>query len=180
MRCEDCAASLPDLLEGSLPDAQAEELRAHLAGCPACRAALALQEGIAAGLRMPPAADLPVDFTARVLARAGVRDDSRRRWRGRWFLIGAGSLASAGAAGLAVWLGQLARALEAGTAWHQATAAIAAGTRGLLHFADNLANGFGAALAGGAISPWGVALISVVALAPIIWGLVKTAEFYQE
>ena len=58
MTCTDVRAALPALLYAELPAAEADTLRSHLAGCPACRAEhAALQRlggaGRAAGARRP-------------------------------------------------------------------------------------------------------------------------------
>jgi anti-sigma factor RsiW len=68
MSCEACRSLILDYVEGTLHAAEARQVEAHVAGCPACRMELALAQTIDRALsgqelRMPPA-----DFTARVLS----------------------------------------------------------------------------------------------------------------
>lgn len=52
MKCETCEKNLPAYASGELDPTQAEELRGHLAGCAACREALAFFEKLEESLTM--------------------------------------------------------------------------------------------------------------------------------
>jgi len=78
---------LAALLDGALPPERAAEVRAHLAGCPACRAEEARLRGALAALSaLPPAPELPPFFEARLEAR--LREE-RERPRGLAGWLGA-------------------------------------------------------------------------------------------
>lgn len=69
MRCDDVEHAAMRRASGRLDPAGAQRLRAHLDGCPGCRAAVAGQEAVAAVLSARPAAAAPMGFAARVMAR---------------------------------------------------------------------------------------------------------------
>lgn len=75
---------LTALLDGALAPARADEVRAHLARCPACREEEARLRGAVAALSaLPPPPELPPFFTARLEAR--LREErARPRGLARW------------------------------------------------------------------------------------------------
>jgi anti-sigma factor RsiW len=85
-------ADLTAFLDGALPPARAEEVRAHLAGCPACREEEARLRGAVALLSsLPPAPELPPFFATRLEAR--LREERERAAGGplpRWLAALAG------------------------------------------------------------------------------------------
>ena len=83
MNCDDCVDRIARRLDGSLSQDEERALAGHLAECPACRAELLLQQGIAESLRAAPAPALASDFTRRVTSRAFAEDRYRARAR-RW------------------------------------------------------------------------------------------------
>ncbi len=73
MRCEEVVRQLNRTSAGELPPHVHEAVHGHLAGCEACRAALAEIDalaGILAGMPSPP---VPAGFTTRVMAAAAMR-----------------------------------------------------------------------------------------------------------
>jgi len=56
-------------LDGGLSPAERASFEAHLAGCPACRAAVETRRRIAQAAASLPAIDLPADFAERVMSR---------------------------------------------------------------------------------------------------------------
>ncbi len=69
-------------LDGALPPARADEVRAHLAGCPACREEEArLRSAVALLSSLPPAPELPPFFATRLEAR--LREERERAPRRR-------------------------------------------------------------------------------------------------
>jgi hypothetical protein len=80
MSCEAMAERIPDLLSGALGEAEAAELRAHLAGCAGCAAEVAALERLWRGLgELPeeePSPELRRRFAAR-LARAIAAEERR-------------------------------------------------------------------------------------------------------
>jgi anti-sigma factor RsiW len=69
MTCEQRRPSLLSYLEGELAPAERAELDVHLAGCAACREALAAERRLSAQLGALPAVRVPGDFEARFHAR---------------------------------------------------------------------------------------------------------------
>ena len=80
MRCDDMSERIPDLLAGTLSEADAAELREHLSSCAGCadeaRAMERLWQGLAELPYEEPAADLPHRFAAR-LAKEIVAEQRR-------------------------------------------------------------------------------------------------------
>lgn len=68
MNCETCQSLILDYLEGALPPEGARQLKAHVAGCPACQMELALAQKIESALAGRRLRTPPENFTARVLA----------------------------------------------------------------------------------------------------------------
>lgn len=69
-------------LDGALPPAQADEVRAHLAACPACHEEEArLRSAVALLSSLPPAPALPPFFATRLEAR--LREERERAAGGR-------------------------------------------------------------------------------------------------
>ncbi len=111
MTCQDYRDRLSDYLDGTLPAESAEGVRAHLAGCPACRDTCRSLESTQALLARLPARRLGPDF-ADVVRRAVERDvlvaedepetlpaaparvSARPPARGRWVLAAAVLLAA--------------------------------------------------------------------------------------
>jgi anti-sigma factor RsiW len=69
MTCEAAAPLLAAAADGMLDDDRRERLDAHLAGCGACRTALADQIAVREWLARTPEATAPPDFRDRVNAR---------------------------------------------------------------------------------------------------------------
>jgi anti-sigma factor RsiW len=65
--CDEALDLLEPLLDGDLPPEESARLRAHLGGCAACAAELALAGRVQAGLRALPQPDCPPELLARVL-----------------------------------------------------------------------------------------------------------------
>ncbi|HEX5272676.1 MAG TPA: zf-HC2 domain-containing protein [Gemmataceae bacterium] len=97
MTCDDCRLRLQAWLDGDPPGA--DGIAAHLADCPACRAADATARRLRAGLVAAPVIAAPPGLSDRIVA--GVLADRRRQRRDRQRVLFAG-LALAAAACLAV------------------------------------------------------------------------------
>lgn len=69
MTCDSAAPLLAASADGVLDDDRRAPLHAHLAGCAACRAALADQVAVRAWLAQTPEVAVPADFRDRVNAR---------------------------------------------------------------------------------------------------------------
>lgn len=83
--CDEIGALLEPCLDGDLSREETDRVRAHLAGCPACAAELALAEAIQRELRSLPQLDCPPEVLTRVRA-AGQAEviplaPRRHRWR---------------------------------------------------------------------------------------------------
>jgi anti-sigma factor RsiW len=68
LRCEEALDLLEPSLDGDLTPAESARLQAHLDGCAACAAELALAGRVQAGLRTLPQPDCPPELLARVVA----------------------------------------------------------------------------------------------------------------
>jgi anti-sigma factor RsiW len=68
LSCEETLDLLEPYLDGDLPPREADPVRRHLAGCPACAAELALAERIQRELRVLPQPDCPPAILDRVRA----------------------------------------------------------------------------------------------------------------
>ncbi len=88
MRCDRAKEALSALLDGELTAAEADEVRAHLDGCPACRAELDALRRLVAEVKTLPPVSAPRDLRRKIMARldeAPARDDTRRvYWRVLW------------------------------------------------------------------------------------------------
>jgi hypothetical protein len=91
MTCDDVRAKLPLYLTGDLPDAEA--VRAHLAGCPACRADESELRHVRDLLDLPAPPAPPPDVAA--IYRAALDRQARSARRSRLAAAG-GALAAAG------------------------------------------------------------------------------------
>ena len=68
-----------EYLEGNLPPSQMQRLRAHLSGCPPCRAFV---DGLASTIRMLtglPKMESPLTFKQSILERIGKEEKGRGR-----------------------------------------------------------------------------------------------------
>lgn len=74
--CEEALAGIEPYLDGDLPEDEADRLRGHLAGCPACAAELELATRIQSELRSLPQLDCPPEVLERV-RREGRADRAR-------------------------------------------------------------------------------------------------------
>jgi len=74
MTCDTAAPLLAASADGLLDDGRRATLDAHLAGCAACRAALADQIAVRAWLARTPDVPVPADFRDRVNARIDEAD----------------------------------------------------------------------------------------------------------
>jgi len=73
MRCKKSERMISDRLGGTLSGARARRLEAHLAGCPACRAALKRQERLQGAARTISAPVRPPEYWEQSLARLRAR-----------------------------------------------------------------------------------------------------------
>ena len=71
MNCQEAAERITALVDGELSPAEREETERHVAGCPACREALAAERAMAERLRAAPRPALPAGFSASVMAKVG-------------------------------------------------------------------------------------------------------------
>jgi anti-sigma factor RsiW len=108
MRCEDVLKQLTTFSSGELPADVRQAVQAHLAGCSACRAALAEADplaGVFAGAETPP---IPPGFASRVMAAARQRLQAGRRsasWNPlRWWRLTSTPMHAAAAAVLVIGL----------------------------------------------------------------------------
>jgi anti-sigma factor RsiW len=111
MRCEEVLNQLAAFSSGELPADVRQVVQAHLAECPACRAALARVDALAGVLASTQTPPVPAGFAARVTAAARQRREAEPlvawnplRW---WRLVPAPMHAAAAAVlviGLAVGL----------------------------------------------------------------------------
>lgn len=62
MKCEYCREKLWEFLDGTLPEEEAQELRAHLTECPACAEEAKLVKDLSCTLRDLPEEELPEGF----------------------------------------------------------------------------------------------------------------------
>jgi anti-sigma factor RsiW len=105
MTCREATRRFGALLDGRLDAAARERLDSHLAGCAACRAALARWEAAARALRSLGPTPAPTGLAARAF-RAAV---APRPAPAPWFAPAARRAALAGAlAAAAIWIGLLA------------------------------------------------------------------------
>jgi anti-sigma factor RsiW len=81
LTCEDAARLFDRLVEGGLGLDEEEVLKAHLAGCPACRAEYALDLALMESIRSAPEAAFE-SVAGAVTAQVRVRE--RRVWALRW------------------------------------------------------------------------------------------------
>lgn len=81
MRCEDLQCNLANYADGGVPPDERNAVEAHLRGCPACRAALAEVDPVAAVLVQSQSPPIPPGFADRVMAHARYRIT---RPRGTW------------------------------------------------------------------------------------------------
>ena len=110
MTCAERRASLVAYVDGELAPAERADLESHLAGCPECREALAVEQRLSAQLAALPGAAPSGDFEARFWARVARGEDARpgglRAWLGRLLgprgLIALGGVAAAALALLLV------------------------------------------------------------------------------
>lgn len=107
MTCGEVDARLDEYVDGALGPRDRAALEGHLAGCAACRAALADVRGLVAGARaLPPRIEPPRELWTGIAARLTAR---RRRgvsiawWRERGFWGGASAAAAMLALALAVY-----------------------------------------------------------------------------
>jgi anti-sigma factor RsiW len=103
MTCQERRAAFLSYLEGELAPAERAELDTHLAGCAACRDALAAERRLSEQLAALPPTPVPGDFEARFHARlareAAAAPRGLRAWLGKLFdprgLIATGGVAAA-------------------------------------------------------------------------------------
>lgn len=77
MRCEEVAGQLKKISTGELPPQVRQAVQDHLAGCQACREALAEVDGLAAVLAGAQSPPVPAGFAPRVMAAAAMRQDAK-------------------------------------------------------------------------------------------------------
>jgi len=82
------------LLDGVLLPEEADEVTAHAAACAGCAALVDSYRALSAGLEALPGLDLPLDFTAGVLARVEQKERSAARERRTAAVVVAGVLAA--------------------------------------------------------------------------------------
>jgi predicted anti-sigma-YlaC factor YlaD len=93
---------------GALEPAEAAEVEAHLAACPACRAEAEADAGVLAAVRLPPVSEAERAAMRDVAAltvgeyRAAERERARARVRTRRAVIGGLAVAAAGLVAIAV------------------------------------------------------------------------------
>jgi len=83
MTCAERRAALLGYLDEELGSAERAELETHLAGCEACRAALAAERRLSGALAALPPVAPPRDFEARFWARIAREKDGARSARER-------------------------------------------------------------------------------------------------
>jgi len=81
MRCEDTRTRLQEYLDGRLPPPESRNVKAHLAGCAACREDLALLRQVDGALATVPLLEESSDFTAQVMAQVRGAESSAGRRR---------------------------------------------------------------------------------------------------
>ena len=92
MNCEQAYELMSARLDGALSAAQEETLRAHLEGCPACRALMETMTGLdakVAALREPAPEGLKKGVLYRIDQATGKAKTPRRRWFGPGTALGA-------------------------------------------------------------------------------------------
>jgi anti-sigma factor RsiW len=77
MKCDEVRLLLVGFGDGALADAQAEAVRAHVAGCAGCREALAQLSADADLLRRDEKPEVPVYLATRITAAVRARDTIR-------------------------------------------------------------------------------------------------------
>jgi len=110
MNCADVRARLPALLYGDLPANEADEVRQHLARCPACQSEQTTLVQVRRLLDAVPAPAVAVDLP-RLYREAAERQEGRRLRR--WRRIACASVAAAAAVLLTVFLSRLELRLDA-------------------------------------------------------------------
>lgn len=108
--CDEVCELLEPYLDGDLPREEAERVRAHLAGCAACAAELALAEAVQRELRALPELDCPPEVLERIRA-AGPPEAQVVPFRRVWQPSRAARIASIAAA-LALTVGGTAFLLQ--------------------------------------------------------------------
>jgi anti-sigma factor RsiW len=94
MKCDDVRGRLPLFLTADLPPAEADAVRAHLAGCPACRADRAELEQVRGLLDAAPVPAVgPVDVATVYRAALDQQVHAARRWKR---IAAGGALVAAG------------------------------------------------------------------------------------
>ncbi len=107
MQCEDVMAKLTAYSSGSLPPDNFRIMQAHIADCPACRAALAKVDALAGILSDAQTPPVPSDFASRVVmsARRRQKAGSAANWSLRsWWRLTSPAMHVAAAAVLIVGL----------------------------------------------------------------------------
>ena len=74
MNCDRALPLVPLYLDGELSDVQADELRPHLLGCPACRTAIHAERALRAWFVPEAPLAVPDGFAARIARRAFAGD----------------------------------------------------------------------------------------------------------
>ena len=85
MTCAECRAQLVAYLDLELGLAERTDLDAHLAGCDACRAALAAERRLSGALASLPVLEPTPDFEARFWARIARDQEAPEGWATRLF-----------------------------------------------------------------------------------------------
>ncbi|HEY3569960.1 MAG TPA: zf-HC2 domain-containing protein [Thermoanaerobaculia bacterium] len=103
--CEEALDLLEPYLDGDLPPDEADRVRRHLDGCPACAEELALAAQIQRELRALPQPDCPPEVIERVrrAGRGGVVPFPSRERAPRWRIAAAAALTALAVGG--GWLG---------------------------------------------------------------------------